>query len=106
MNHAERLGVDNSKVYVTGNSAGGMLKSRGFGQQRLTPKGQLAATVALKIADSGKASSLAAQILRIPLTCHPSYFPGEKPAPKEDVPIFNDSATHHMLGESESVNDI
>jgi len=82
-----------------------MLKSRGFGQRRLIPTGQLAATVALKIVDSGKASSLATQVLRIPLTCHPSYFPGEKP-PKEDVPIFTDSATHYMLGETESVYDI
>jgi acetyl esterase/lipase len=60
--------------------------------------GHLAAAVALKLADSGKGPVIAAQVLRIPLTCHPLAWPGEKPPPKENMPVLTDSATVAMLG--------
>jgi hypothetical protein len=63
---------------------------------KLTITGHLSAAVALKVASSNNPSALAAQILRIPLTCHPLLFPGVL-LPKETVPIFNDSATLNML---------
>ncbi|KAF2432485.1 Alpha/beta hydrolase fold-3, partial [Tothia fuscella] len=79
--NAKSLGIDPSQIYVTGNSAGG----------------HLAAAVALKLADSGKASTIAAQVLRIPLTCHPSVWPGEKPPPKKNMPILEDSTAIAMI---------
>ncbi len=59
--------------------------------------GQLAAAVALKVAQSPNPSALAAQVLRIPLTCHPKVFPGVLP-PRPSVPVYNDHAVETMLG--------
>ena len=72
--NAGSLNVDTSKVYVTGNSAGG----------------HLAAVVALKVVQSANPTALAAQVLRIPCTCHPEAFPGPPPPKRANVPIFND----------------
>ncbi|KAF2652696.1 hypothetical protein K491DRAFT_726085 [Lophiostoma macrostomum CBS 122681] len=78
--NASKLSIDPGKIYVTGNSAGG----------------QLAAAVALKAVQAGKASLLAGQVLRIPLTCHPDEYPGTLPD-REKVPVYNDSAVVEML---------
>ena len=58
----------------------------------------LAAAVALKLTDSGKGSIIAAQVLRIPPTCHPLAWPGVKPPSKEHVPVLTDSAAVALLG--------
>ena len=47
--------------------------------------------------ESEYASSLAAQILRIPFTCAPQHYKGELPE-RSNVPIFNDAALKAMLG--------
>jgi acetyl esterase len=60
--------------------------------------GHLAAAVALKLVDSGKGSAIAAQVLRIPFTCHPLAWSGVKPPPKEHVPVLTDSAMVAMIG--------
>ncbi|KAL1899789.1 carboxylic ester hydrolase activity protein [Sporothrix stenoceras] len=81
--HITDLGVDLSKVYVTGNSAGG----------------HLSAVTALRIVtETDVADALAAQILRIPLTCHPLAFPGTLPV-RTTVPVYNDHAVVSMFSE-------
>ncbi|KAF2101754.1 hypothetical protein NA57DRAFT_73191 [Rhizodiscina lignyota] len=80
LENARPLGIDPSQVYVTGNSAGG----------------HLAAAVALKSAEAETGFALAAQVLRIPATCHPQVFPGVLPR-RQDVPVFNDSAASSMF---------
>ena len=54
--------------------------------------------MALKEAESGKTSTIAAQVLRIPLTCHPLAWPGAKPSLKGNMPVLTDSAAVAMLG--------
>lgn len=58
--------------------------------------GHLAAAVALKAVESEYASSLAAQILRIPFVCDPQHYKGDLPD-RATVPIFNDAALTAML---------
>ncbi len=53
--------------------------------------------MAIKVAQSEDPSSLAAQVLRIPLTCHPEVFPGVL-RPRPSVPVYNDHAVVTMLG--------
>ncbi|EPE04924.1 rhamnolipids biosynthesis 3-oxoacyl [Ophiostoma piceae UAMH 11346] len=74
--NAGSLNVDTNKVYVTGNSAGA----------------HLSAVVALKVVQSDNPTALAAQVLRIPCTCHPEAIPGPPPPKRANVPIFNDGA--------------
>lgn len=79
--YAKNLNIDKSQIYVTGNSAGG----------------QLAAAVALKIVASDQPLALAAQVLRIPATCHPQVYPQKFPE-RKGVPVFDDAAYEHMIG--------
>lgn len=81
--HVADLGVDRSKIYLTGNSAGG----------------HLSAVTALRVVnESDVPDALAAQILRIPLTCHPSVFPGTLPV-RTTVPVYNDHAAVSMFSQ-------
>ncbi|CAK7225969.1 hypothetical protein SBRCBS47491_006068 [Sporothrix bragantina] len=81
--NAASLGINSSKIYVTGNSAGG----------------HLSAVTALRIVtESDKPEALAAQILRIPLTCHPLAYPGKLPE-RTTVPVYNDHAAVSMFSE-------
>ncbi|CAK7197609.1 hypothetical protein SEUCBS139899_000257 [Sporothrix eucalyptigena] len=81
--NAASLGIDPRQIYVTGNSAGG----------------HLSAVTALRVVtESDKPEALAAQILRIPLTCHPLAFPGKLPE-RTTVPVYNDHAAVSMFSE-------
>jgi len=71
----ESLGGDPQLVYTTGNSAGG----------------NLATVVARKLRDSGRTERVAAQVLRLPNTCHPKAQPDALASPSASYHAFTNA---------------
>ena len=73
----EKLGGDKSKVITVGNSAGA----------------NLATVVTRRLRDSKLPYKVAAQILRIPMVCHPQEFPPKLASQDSSYNFYTDSKT-------------
>ncbi|KAL2834675.1 alpha/beta hydrolase fold-domain-containing protein [Aspergillus pseudoustus] len=80
--NADKLRIDANRVIVVGSSSGG----------------NIAAALALKDRDEG-INAIFGQVLNIPDTCHPAYFPKDKyeyssPKQNRDAPMLTTEAAH------------
>lgn len=73
--HIDEIGGDPNLVLTAGNSAGG----------------NLATVVTRRLRDSGRKERVAAEILRVPVTCHPDVMPADLADPSSSYRYYSDA---------------
>lgn len=87
MKNAAKLGIDTTKIFLGGQSAGA----------------NLIAGLTLKLRDEGALDGVIGQLLNIPAVCHPKQFPHDKYEllsyeQNKDAPTVNGNHMHWFWG--------